>query len=168
MNKPKNEIEIEQIEKIVETAFLLNCPLTALNYDGDEIDDYFKSLLNIALINQIDNMLGYNLKSKFEGYYAKVLKLTDDEEIESLVKHKIAIDQVFSESKKTADELMEAYGSFLENPKVKEGDKEIRCQACNRLLTDKVVVYRKHGYEDYYCTIDCLKSKVFQESVKEQ
>ena len=45
-------------------------------------------------------------------------------------------------------------------------EKEIRCQACNRSLTDKAVVYRNHGYEDYYCTIDCLKSKVFQESVR--
>lgn len=46
--------------------------------------------------------------------------------------------------------------------------KEIRCQEGNRSLTDKAVVYRNHGYEDYYCTIDCLKSKVFQESVNEQ
>lgn len=46
-------------------------------------------------------------------------------------------------------------------------EKEIRCQACNRLLTNKVVVYRNHDYEDYYCTIDCLKSIVFQESVNE-
>lgn len=45
---------------------------------------------------------------------------------------------------------------------------EIRCQACDRLLTDKAVVYRNHGYADYYCTIDCLKSNVFQESVNEQ
>lgn len=55
----------------------------------------------------------------------------------------------------------------MNKPK-KEEKKEIRCQACNRLLTDKVVVYRKHGYEDYYCTIDCLKSNVFQESVNDQ
>lgn len=47
-------------------------------------------------------------------------------------------------------------------------ENRIRCQACNRSLTDKAVVYRNHGYEDYYCTIDCLKSKVFQESVNEQ
>lgn len=45
-------------------------------------------------------------------------------------------------------------------------EKEIRCQACNRSLTDKAVVYRNHGYEDYYCTIDCLKSKVFQENMR--
>lgn len=46
-------------------------------------------------------------------------------------------------------------------------EKEIRCQACRRLLTDKAVVYCNHGYADYYCTIDCLKSNVFQESVNE-
>lgn len=45
-------------------------------------------------------------------------------------------------------------------------EKRIKCQACNRSLTNKVVVYRNHGYEDYYCTIDCLKSKVFQENVR--
>ena len=45
-------------------------------------------------------------------------------------------------------------------------EKEIRCQACNRSLTDKAVVYRNHGYADYYCTMDCLKSRVFQEKVR--
>lgn len=45
-------------------------------------------------------------------------------------------------------------------------EKQNKCQACDRSLTDKAVVYRNHGYEDYYCTIDCLKSKVFQESVR--
>ncbi|MCT6891629.1 MAG: hypothetical protein M3Z87_18560 [Lactobacillus sp.] len=61
-------------------------------------------------------------------------------------------------------ELREEQGIGKEEIDMK---KEIRCQACNRLLTDKAVVYRKHGYEDYYCTIDCLKSNVSQESVNE-
>lgn len=44
-------------------------------------------------------------------------------------------------------------------------EKEIRCQACGRLLINKAVVYRNHGYDDYYCTIDCLKRNVFTENV---
>lgn len=59
----------------------------------------------------------------------------------------------------------------------------VRCQNCNRRLygTDLLIVDKsnrvdelfcshrciKQNYGDYYCTIDCLKSKVFQESVNE-
>ena len=171
MNKPKNEIDTEQIEKIVETAIFINFPATTLKYGSEEMNDSFKTLFTVALMDQIGNMLGYNPKSKFEEVYTKIFKLADDDATESLVKDKIAIDKTFSMSKKITDKFINLYSSFLEKPKVEETteeDKEIRCQACNRLLTDKVVVYRKHGYEDYYCTIDCLKSKVFQESVNDQ
>ncbi|RMC50108.1 hypothetical protein F5ESL0263_03580 [Lactobacillus sp. ESL0263] len=61
-------------------------------------------------------------------------------------------------------ELREEQGISKEEIDMK---KEIKCHACDRSLTDKVVVYRNHGYEDYYCTIDCLKSRVFQESVNQ-
>ena len=46
-------------------------------------------------------------------------------------------------------------------------EKKVKCQACGRLLSDKAVIYHNHGYEDYYCTIDCLKSKVFQTNIGE-
>lgn len=45
--------------------------------------------------------------------------------------------------------------------------KKVKCQACGRLLNDKAVTYRNHGYVDYYCTMDCLKSKVFQTNIGE-
>lgn len=171
MNKPKNEIDIEQIEKIVETAIFINFPETTLKYGSEEMNDSFKTLFTVALMDQIGHMLGYSPRSKFEDVYTKIWNLADDDATESLAKDKIAIDKTFSMSKEITDKFIKLYSSFLEKPKVEETteeDKEIRCQACNHLLTDKVVVYRKHGYEDYYCTIDCLKSNVFQESVNEQ
>ena len=169
MSKTKNEIDTEQLEKIVETAIYMNFPTTILQYDKHEMDDAFKPFFNIALMTQISNMLGYDSKAKFDEIYSKALKSADDETIGILKQLKDLINQISAESNVITNNFIKSYDSYFENPKKKETEekKEIRCQACNHLLTDKVVVYRNHGYEDYYCTIDCLKSKVFQESVNE-
>lgn len=106
----KDEIDIEQLEKLSALAILFSFPEMILTYGNVELDDDRKSVIVVGILSQILNQLGYEPKGEFQEVYMKAMNLAEDQITKShLTDFKAIVDKFMPKFQGMTSNLLRSY-----------------------------------------------------------
>lgn len=106
----KDEIDTEQLEKLIALAVLFSFPEMTLTYGNIELDDDHKPFIVVGILSQILNKLGYEPKEKFQEVYIKAMNLAIDPITKShLTAFKTAVDKTMPKFQGMTSNLLRSY-----------------------------------------------------------
>lgn len=106
----KDEIDTEQLEKLIAVAILFSFPEMTLTYGNIELDDDHKPFIVVGILSQILNKLGYEPKEKFQEVYIKAMNLAEDQITRShLAAFKTAVDKAMPKFQGMTSNLLRSY-----------------------------------------------------------